>query len=71
MGIKSPRGHSKWSIETIRKILSNEKYYGNVLLQKTYISNYFTGKQSVNSGELERYVITDHHQPIIEGNQIS
>ena len=71
MDIKSPRGHSKWGIETIRKILNNEKYYGNVLLQKTYISNYFTGKQSVNSGELERYVITDHHQPIIEGNQIS
>lgn len=71
MNIKSPRGHSTWSIETIRKILNNEKYYGNVLLQKTYISNYFTGKQAVNNGELERYIITDHHQPIIEGNQIS
>lgn len=67
IGIKSPRGHSKWSIETIRKILNNEKYYGNVLLQKTYISNYFAAKQSVNNGELERYVITGHHQPIIEG----
>ena len=32
MGIKSPRGHISWSIETVRKILSNEKYYGNVLL---------------------------------------
>ena len=71
MGIKSPRGHTIWSIETIRKILNNEKYYGNVMLQKTFISNYFTGKQSVNNGALERYVITDHHQPIIEGNQIS
>ena len=71
MGIKSPRGHSKWGIETIRKILNNEKYYGNVLLQKTFISNYFTGKQAVNRGELERYVITDHHQPIIAGNKIS
>lgn len=67
MGIKSPRGRSQWSIETIRKILNNEKYYGNVLLQKTYISNYFAAKQSVNNGELERYVITGHHQPIIEG----
>ena len=66
MGIKSPRGHSQWSIETIRKILSNEKYYGNVLLQKTYISNYFTGRQSVNNGELDRYVIINHHQPIVE-----
>lgn len=66
MGIKSPRGHSQWSIETIRKILNNEKYYGNVLLQKTYISNYFTGKQSVNNGELERYLLQTHHQPIVE-----
>lgn len=71
IGIKSPRGHNKWSNETIRKILNNEKYYGNVLLQKTYISNYFMGKQSVNNGELERYVTKEHHQPIIEGNQIS
>lgn len=66
MGIKSPRGHTNWSIETIRKILSNEKYYGNVLLQKTYISNYFTGKQSVNNGILERYLLQTHHQPIVE-----
>ena len=65
IGIKSPRGHSKWSIETIRKILNNEKYYGNVLLQKTFISNYFTGKQSVNNGELERYFLEQHHQPIV------
>jgi len=66
MGIKSPRGHNNWGIETIRKILNNEKYYGNVLLQKTYISNYFTGKQSVNSGELERYLIDEHHCPIVD-----
>ena len=65
MGIKSPRGHTHWSIETIRKILSNEKYYGNVLLQKTYISNYFTEKQSVNNGELERYLLERHHQAIV------
>lgn len=66
MDIKSPRGHSRWSIETIRKILNNEKYYGNVLLQKTYISNYFTGKQSVNNGELERFLLQTHHPPIVK-----
>lgn len=65
MGIKSPRGHNKWSIETIRKILNNEKYYGNVLLQKTFVSNYFTGKQSVNNGVLERYLLEQHHQSIV------
>lgn len=69
MGIKSPRGRSQWSIETIRKILNNEKYYGNVLLQKTYISNYFIGRQSVNDGILEKYVWEDHHNPIIYKNK--
>lgn len=66
MGIKSPRGHNNWSIETIRKILNNEKYYGNVLLQKTYISNYFAGKQSANKGELSQYLLEQHHPSIIK-----
>lgn len=65
-GIKSPRGHTNWSIETIRKILNNEKYYGNVLLQKTYVSNYFTGKQSVNNGELARYLLEEHHPAVLQ-----
>ena len=69
MGIKSLRGHSKWSIETIRKILRNEKYYGNVLLQKTYISNYFTGEQAINNGKLERYLLKEHHRAIVKGEQ--
>ena len=34
------------------EILNNEKYYGDVLLQKTYIADYFTGKQVPNRGEL-------------------
>ena len=63
--IKSPRGHDTWSIETIRKILNNEKYHGNVLLQKTFVSHYFTGKQSVNNGEYNRYLIENNHKPII------
>ena len=64
--IKSPRGHDTWSIETIRKILNNEKYYGNVLLQKTFVSNYFKGKQSINKGEYKRYLIGNNHEPIIK-----
>lgn len=65
MGVQSPRGNPTWSIETIRKILNNEKYYGNVLLQKTYISYYFTGKQAANNGELPRYLLEARHEPII------
>ena len=67
-GIPSPRGNPVWHIETVRKILSNEKYYGDVLLQKTYVSDYFTGKQSPNNGELDQYLIKGHHEGIVEKN---
>ena len=63
--IPSPRGNPKWGIETIRKILSNEKYHGNVILQKTYIEDFFTGRQVPNKGEYAKYLITDHHEAII------
>ena len=70
MGIKSPRGHSKWSIETIRKILNNEKYYGNVLLQKTYISNlrfilsfsHYIAQQIAPSHRLSQSRMTRRHR---------
>ena len=65
MEIKSPRGNPRWSIETIRKILNNEKYFGDVILQKTYVSDYFAGKQKKNSGEFSKYLIKDHHEPIV------
>ena len=67
--IPSPQGKPRWGIETIRQILQNEKYRGDVLLQKTYVSNYFTGKQSINKGELEGYLLNNHHMPIINKYQ--
>ena len=67
-GIKAPRGGDTWRIETIRKILNNEKYFGNVCLQKTYIADYFTGKQCPNRGEYERYVAQNHHPAIIKNH---
>ena len=64
-GIPAPRGGTTWSIETIRKILKNEKYTGTVVLGKTYVSDYFKGKQSQNKGESEMYVLKEHHEAII------
>lgn len=65
MNIKAPRGGDVWHIETIRKILNNEKYYGDVLLQKTYVSDYFSGKTVPNTGVLPRYLFENHHEAII------
>jgi hypothetical protein len=65
MGIPAPRGGKAWGVETIRKILNNEKYYGDVCLQKTYIADYFTGNQVPNLGEYDRFLLRDHHTAII------
>ncbi len=64
--IPSPRGYPKWGIETIRKILQNEKYHGDVMLQKTYVANFFTGRQATNKGEYAKYLISGHHEAIIK-----
>ena len=64
-GIKSPRGKDIWHTETLSKLLSNEKYTGNVMLQKTFVNNYFTGKQVKNEGQLEHYFAENNHPPII------
>lgn len=60
--ISSPTGKEKWSREAIYKILSNEKYVGSVLLQKT-ISEY--GCQVKNRGKHDRVLIRNHHPAII------
>ena len=64
-GIPSPTGKEHWSRETINKLLKNEKYIGDVLLQKTFVKDLFSGKQSKNQGELEMVLIQNHHPAIV------
>ena len=63
--IPSPTGRERWSRETISKILKNEKYTGDVILQKTFVSDVFSGKQIRNVGQLNRYMIHDHHTAVV------
>ena len=61
-GILSPTGRPKWNREAIDKLLSNEKYTGRVLLQKTVS----TGTVQIeNDGLMERYLYTETHKAII------
>ena len=60
--IPSPTGRSKWNREAIDKLLSNEKYTGQVLLQKTVSTG---AVQIVNNGLMDRYLYTDTHEAII------
>lgn len=54
-----------WHPDTIRGILRNEKYVGDLLLQKTLIENHLSKKQVLNAGQLPQFYITDDHEPII------
>lgn len=65
IGVKAPKGGMFWHPEAIRRILANEKYYGDVILQKSFSEEYFTGKRQENKGEYERYVFKKHHKAII------
>ena len=67
--IPSPTGKAAWGVETVRRILQNEKYKGHVLLQKTYVSNFFTGKRATNNGELPKYLLEGHHEAIIKPDE--
>ena len=61
-GILSPTGKIKWNREALNKLLSNEKYTGRVLLQKTVS----TGTAQIkNDGLMDRYLYTDSHEAII------
>lgn len=65
-GIKTVTGKAEWSTSTIDRILSNEKYIGQVLMQKTYTPNYLTGKQAKNDSKLDMYLVENAHEAIIE-----
>lgn len=63
--ILTARGNPKWHDSTIRKILENEKYMGDALLQKTYTVDFLNKKRVKNNGIVPQYYIEDHHEAII------
>lgn len=63
--ILSPTGKTTWSKATIQNILRNEKYAGDVLLQKTFTADFLTKKVKKNRGEVTQYYVTDNHPAII------
>lgn len=65
-GISTPAGNKRWSVSTINSILSNEKYKGDALLQKTYTVDYLTKEKRKNNGELRQYLVEHSHDPIVD-----
>lgn len=61
-GVPTKKGGT-WTATTIRGILANEKYVGDILFQKTYTDSYFNRHR--NHGEVDQYYMKDHHEAII------
>ena len=63
--IPTLEGKTEWNHTTIRSILVNEKYTGDVLLQKTFTTDCLTKKRVKNEGQHPMYLVQNHHEPII------
>ncbi len=64
-GILTAAGKAKWRPESVKKILKNEKYIGDALLQKTYTVDVLTKKRVKNNGIVPQYYVENSHEPII------
>ena len=63
--IPTPAGKEKWVPSTVRSILTNEKYKGDALLQKTFTTDYLSKKVKKNSGQIPQYYVEESHPAII------
>ena len=64
-GIKTAAGSDRWLASTLHKILRNEKYMGDALLQKTVTTDFLTKKRVVNKGLVPQYYVEGCHEAII------
>ena len=65
-GIKTVTGKSEWSTSTIDRMLSNEKYVGEVRMQKTFTADFLSSRREKNEGQLDSYLVENAHEPIID-----
>ena len=64
--IPSPSGLEKWQYSTIQSILSNEKYKGDAVINKTYIEDCISKRVRINHGERPKYYVENNNPAIID-----
>ena len=65
MRVRTIRGNTRWNGSSIRVILTNEKYIGDAIAQKTFTVDYLLKERRKNKGELPQYYVQNLHEPII------
>jgi DNA invertase Pin-like site-specific DNA recombinase len=63
--IKTAKGNDIWRSAVVYSILKNEKYCGDIILQKTYTPDFLTHVSVKNEGQLPKYYIRNNHPAII------
>ncbi len=61
-----PLSSDKWNKSVIISILKNERYVGDVLLQKSYTVNVIEHKRAWNTGQVTKYLVHNAHEPIVD-----
>ena len=64
-GVPTATGTGNWRAESVHRILTNEKYIGDALLQKTHVTDCITKKVRKNNGGRPMYYVENHHAAII------
>lgn len=59
-----------WTAAMISRMITLERYCGDVLLQKTYTPDFLTHRSRKNNGEMPQYMVRDHHPAIISREQL-
>ncbi len=59
-------GKANWYPSAIQKMLQNEKYKGDALLQKTFTVDFLTKKRVQNDGQVNQYYVENSHEAIID-----
>lgn len=65
LGYLNSKGKNHWHENSVRGIIKNEKYKGDLLLGKTFTTDPITHRRLSNMGESEKYYVEDHHEPIV------
>ena len=63
--VPTPAGKEKWQSSTVKSILTNEKYKGDALLQKTFTVDFLSKKAKINEGEVPQYYVEKSHPAIV------
>ncbi|MHA3224632.1 recombinase family protein [Globicatella sulfidifaciens] len=64
-GILTGAGKKKWHTSSLYKMLTNEKYMGDALLQKTYTVDFLSKRRVKNDGVVPQYYVENNHEAII------